>query len=88
MTGRELCILRNEFGFRMADIANLFGVVPSTVSRWERSEIVTCDPRSKQILMLLCSQSQETRKEKGMVIMKEMQLNGDLAGLKALLSLQ
>ena len=52
MRGRELRVVRKQFGLSQATFGKLVGVTQNTVARWERDEIGITGPAARLVRLL------------------------------------
>ena len=49
MTGKELRTIRDKLGWTQVQLAEVLGVTPNTVARWERDEVRIREPIARLI---------------------------------------
>jgi len=63
MTGEEVGALRKRLGLTQVELAELVGVAPNSVARWERGEMRVRESAAR--LMRLLAQQRPKRRRKG-----------------------
>ena len=63
MTGEEVAALRRRLGLTQVELAELVGVAPNSVARWERREMAVRESAAR--LMRLLAQRRPKRRRKG-----------------------
>ncbi len=76
--------IRRAGGLTPNNFAQLLGVVPSTVYRWEGSKAPKIDPAQKQIMTIFARQI-ERKPERGKAIIDGLMVGGTMRGLWILL---
>jgi DNA-binding transcriptional regulator YiaG len=59
LSGAEIQQLREDAKLSQAQLANLIGVHPNTISRWEREDMYITEPVAR-FLKLICEQAQKS----------------------------
>ena len=63
MTGEEVRAMRRRLGLTQIELAELVGVAPNSVARWERGEMAVRESAAR--LMRLLAQRRPKRRSKG-----------------------
>ena len=61
MSGKELRAIRDKLGWTQVQLAEVLGITPNTVARWERDEVGIREPMARLIQTVYSAE-----KKKGM----------------------